>query len=32
VGQTTKGIWYSIDPASSMMILDIEGSDSFERE
>lgn len=23
VGQTTKGIWYSIDPASSMMILDI---------
>lgn len=29
VGQTTRGIWYAMDPKSSMMILDVEGSDSF---
>ena len=32
VGQTTKGIWYSMDTANSMMIVDVEGSDSNERE
>ena len=31
VGQTTKGIWYSIDIPSKTMILDVEGSDSNER-
>lgn len=31
VGQTTKGIWYSIDLPSKTMILDVEGSDSNER-
>lgn len=32
VGQTTKGIWYSMNTADSMMIVDVEGSDSNERE
>lgn len=32
VGQTTRGIWYAVDSLSSMMIVDVEGSDSFERE
>jgi GTPase Era involved in 16S rRNA processing len=31
VGQTTKGIWYSTDVPSNMIILDVEGSDSNER-
>lgn len=31
VGQTTKGIWYSVDIPSKIMILDVEGSDSNER-
>lgn len=29
--QTTKGIWVAKDPASSLIVLDIEGSDSRER-
>lgn len=32
VGQTTKGIWYSMASSSNMMIIDVEGSDSNERE
>jgi len=32
VGQTTKGIWYSVDTASNIIVLDVEGSDSNERE
>ena len=32
VGQTTKGIWYSMDKKTNMMIIDVEGSDSNERE
>lgn len=29
--QTTKGIWVAKDPASNLIVLDIEGSDSRER-
>jgi GTPase Era involved in 16S rRNA processing len=32
VGQTTKGIWFSVESASNIVILDVEGSDSNERE
>ena len=31
IGQTTKGIWYSIDSPDALMIIDVEGSDSNER-
>jgi len=29
--QTTKGIWMSKDPSGSILIFDIEGTDSKER-
>jgi protein SEY1 len=32
VGQTTKGIWFSVETPSNIIILDVEGSDSNERE
>jgi protein SEY1 len=28
VGQTTKGIWFSVESPSNIIILDVEGSDS----
>lgn len=31
IGQTTKGIWYSINSSDSIMVVDVEGSDSNER-
>jgi GTPase Era involved in 16S rRNA processing len=31
-GQTTKGIWFSVDPAQHMFIFDVEGSDANERK
>lgn len=31
VGQTTKGIWFSVDAENKMFIFDVEGSDSNER-
>jgi len=32
IGQTTKGIWFSVETPSNIIILDVEGSDSNERE
>ena len=32
VAQTTKGIWFSVDSLTNIVILDVEGSDSNERE
>lgn len=32
IGQTTKGIWFSVDPQHNMFIFDVEGSDSNERQ
>jgi GTPase Era involved in 16S rRNA processing len=31
IGQTTKGIWFSVE-SSNIIVLDVEGSDSNERE
>jgi hypothetical protein len=32
IGQTTKGIWMAVDPKLRIVILDVEGSDSKERQ
>lgn len=32
IGQTTKGIWFSVDPKHNIFIFDVEGSDSNERQ